>query len=336
MSIYKYRAYKEKTKDMVDGEIEAKDLREARMKIMELGFLPTKVYDESTPNDIKKDNSKSFKHIKYEVNNLSLNEKIFFTSQLQVLLSSQIPIIEALNVLAQNNQNLKVKKVAEGLRASIQNGSTLKEAMEKYGNVFNKLFIGLVSAGEMSGEIDKTFERLSTLLEKQKKIKEKIVSASIYPIILICLIIAILTIFGMFVIPIFSSLYANSGTEMPALATAVIGFMNFMHTYWYIPLVGISGGIYAIWKLMKQSSFKKAWDKFVLKIPKLSEFINISNLANFIAVLQVGYEAGMPVTQALEMASSTVDNTFIKETTHNMSKLLSKGHTLYDSFRVNN
>lgn len=331
MTKYHYQAYKEKTKEIISGEIEAESPREAREKIVELGFLPTKVYEE-TKSEAKKQITRTLEP-QYRVKNLSLDEKIQFTSEIGVLLSSQIPIIEALNNISLNVNNNKLKKISTGLRHFIQNGSTLKEAMEKYNNIFDEVYIGLITAGEMSGDMDKTFERLSDLLRKQKALKDKIIGASIYPIILTVIILATLMIFGFWVIPKLTAFYVTYGATIPPFTQKFIGVLEFIKTNWIFFTIGTLGSLYGLILLFKTKIMKIFMDNFVLKLPILSNFVNFANLSNFMAVLGIAYEAGMPIVQAVEMSGSTIKNSVLKSKIKNITAMLNKGHTLHDSVK---
>ncbi|MCI1273807.1 MAG: type II secretion system F family protein [Clostridiaceae bacterium] len=333
MKKYCYQAYKEETDELINGFVDAESPRAAREKISQLGFMPTKVYEEGSVQ-AQTITPQSQLDPGHRVNRLSLNEKIQLTSELGVLLSSQIPIIEALDSISTGASDFKIKRVVTGLRTSILNGSSFKEAMEKYGDVFDPVFVGLVSAGELSGDMDKTFGRLSELLKKQKAIKDKAISASIYPGILVALTLGVIVIFGGFVIPKLATTYAMTGTELPYFTQKIIGIINFFKVYWIFSVVGIAGCIYGLHALFKDVDFKAKFDKFILKIPLISNLNRMINLSNFMAVLGVAYDAGVPIVQAVQIASTTLKNLFIKSKINGMIDLLNKGKSLHDVFSM--
>lgn len=332
MAKYKYNAYKEKEKTFVSGEIEAATLREAREKILQLGFLPTKVYSEGEENNIYKKKSEDLKGL--SINRLSLNEKINFTSELEVLLSSQIPIIEALDMISKNSIRPKVKILAEELGRAIKNGASLKEALENYKDVFNDVYIGLITAGEVSGDIPATFTRLLGLLQKQKAIKDKIVSASIYPAILILLIIGVLGVFCGFIIPRFCAMYSAMGADLPYLTTVVNGFSKFIFSNWLFVLVGLFGCGYGIYTILKSKSFKSFFDEISLKLPFVAGYVKTVNLSNYIAVFAVAYDAGIPISQCASLAATTITNHIVKNQAEITEKCLTNGNSLSDAFRI--
>ena len=153
MTIYNYIALKN-AKDIVKGKVEAQDLREARESIRKLGFIPTKVYEEKSKDDASKDHAKNIP--RGQVKKLGLQDRMDFTSTLQILAQSGIPIIESLMFIENDAAKLKVRLVARELRRQIMQGATFADTIAKYPNQFGQIYIGLVKAGEDSGELEKT------------------------------------------------------------------------------------------------------------------------------------------------------------------------------------
>ncbi len=335
MAKYKYNAYREKENTFVNGEIEASSLREAREKILQLGFLPTKVYTETSSEENHLKSNHEITDDIY-VKSLSLEEKILFSSELEVLLSSQIPIIEALDMISNTASKEKIRRVAKGLGKFIKNGLTLKESLEKYEKVFDPVFIGLISAGETTGDISAAFSRLLGLLRKQKATKEKIISASIYPSILILLIIGVLALFGGFILPRFCAMYSDLGIGVSGLTAAVWSFTKFMSAYGIFVFAGLFGFFYGIYRVIKSGVFKNSIDNFLLKLPFINNFIRTLNLSNFIAVLGIAYDAGIPISSSVNIASASIKNNVIKDQAEVVEKCLNKGETLSTAFIKSN
>jgi len=335
MAKFKYSALNEKTNEIVNSEIEADSAREAREKIMALGFLPTKVFEENKIyDDIEKSQTQSIKSVKTDskITHLTLDEKIQFTSQLEVLMSSQVPILDALESISESSPNWKIQYIAKSIMESIKSGLTLKESFERFSTVFDKVYIGLITTGEMSGNIEQTFERVMRILKKQSDVKSKVVSALTYPSILLCIMAGVVTLFSAFVIPRFAAMYSSMGSELPCFTKFVMNILGFFGAHKFILIGVIIASIYGIIQLFKNSVFKKKLDGFLLKIPIIKDFVRVVNLANFVSVMEVGYEAGIPIAQSIEMAQSTIGNTIIKQETSRVVKMINKGHTLYDSF----
>ena len=331
MAKFQYKALKNQ-KEFIEGEIEATTLREARQKIVALGFLPTNVYEENLiqdnlvePNQIVQTNGKRVKR-------LSLNEKIWFTSELETLLCAGIPIQEALETVERNSASLKVQSICMNVRQAINSGNTFAQSMEKlYSKVFGPVYIGLIKAGESSGELDETLIRMLVILNKEAKILDKIKSASIYPSILLALMFGLIMLFSVVIFPRFNAFFSFTGGDIPLFAQTVFGFCDFVHRFWLFLIVGIVGAITGLRMFLKTYSFKKKIDEIVLKIPKLSEFINYINLANYMTVLQISYEAGVPIISSLELAQKTVGNIILKSKLSKVIGIVKKGNSLVDA-----
>ena len=186
MPLYTYKALRRDDNSTVTGKVEAPDAYQARKKVKEMDLLPTLIVD-TAADDTKK---RGLKFIpKGHISSLSLREKIDFTSTLEILTSTGIPIIEALLFVEQNSDSKNVRALTHEFRKQIIGGSTLGETLEKYRNIFGRVYIGLVKAGEDSGELDKTLVRMLELLKKQDAVKGKVIGALIYPAVVFPLLI---------------------------------------------------------------------------------------------------------------------------------------------------
>jgi len=308
MAIYSYIALKN-NKDIVKGKIEAETLREARENIRALGFLPTKIFEEKAKNE-EKNNKKDATSGK--VKNLGLQDKMDFTSTMQILAQSGIPIIESLMFIENDADKLKVRLVAKELRRQIMAGATFADTISRYPEQFGQIYIGLCKAGEDSGELEKTLARLLELLTKEANIRGKVIGTLMYPAFVIVLAIFIILIMLMFVFPVFKEMFDGMGKELPWITAVLMSAGIFLKTYWFfVPI--ILGSMFGITLfLFKWQPSKRKIDEWVLKVPLLSALIQFSNFANFIAVLQVAYDAGVPIIECLYLSNLTLTNYTLK------------------------
>jgi len=272
-----------------------------------MGLQPTQVYDTNS-EEAKKAREKVGK-----ISTLSLREKIDFTSTLEILTSTGIPIIEALLFVEQNSDSKKVRHMTNEFRKQIIDGSTLGETLERYRNVFGRVYIGLVKAGEDSGELDKTLGRMLELLKKQDSVKSKVVGALIYPSVVVLLAIVAVCVMLMFVFPAFDEMFKSLGKPLPGITKACMSMGVFMKQYWYLCLAVVVAGCFALKYAYDQPAIRHRIDEFVLMLPVFSTLFKYSNFSNFIAVLQVSYEAGIPIVDCLFLANLTMDNYALKE-----------------------
>ena len=258
-----------------------------------------------------------------------------FTSELEVLLSSGIPIVEALQSIANNTPKIKIKTVCEKIKDGILSGMTFAQALESfYGKVFGPVYTGLVKTGENAGELETTLDRMLLLLRKQDSIKGKIINASIYPAILIILMLGLLILFSKFVFPAFMGVFAFNGAELPFLASMLVGLCSFVEHFWWLLIIGVCAACGAVSSLFKNYQFKSRWDDFILKIPVVSDFIKYINLSNFLTVLHISYDAGLPIMSGLELSNETVGNHTIKGKISNSISIVKRGKSLTEAFQT--
>lgn len=329
MAIYNYIALKN-NKDIVKGKVEAGDLREARANIKKLGFLPTKVYEEKSKEEEKE---ASVKVKGGKIQKLGLQDRMDFTSTMQILAQAGIPIIESLMFIENDAAKLKVRLVAQELRRQIMAGATFADTIAKYPEQFGQIYIGLVKAGEDSGELEKTLQRLLELLTKQANIRGKVIGTLMYPMFVIILAVIIVLVMLMFVFPVFKDMFDNMGKELPWITQTLMDAGIFLKTYWFfVPLIlGSIGGFFAF--LTRWQPSKRKIDEIVLKVPLLSDLVQYSNFANFIAVMQVAYDAGVPIIECLYLANVTLTNHTLKTKIETATQKVQQGQHLSIALR---
>lgn len=320
MLVYNYVALKN-NKDIVKGKVEANDLKEARENIRKLGFLPTKIYEEtqaSTENKV----------VAKKIQKLGLQDKIEFTSTFQILAQSGIPVIEALVFIENDAAKLKIRLLAKELRRQIMAGSTFADTIAKYPEIFGQIYIGLVKAGEDSGELEKTLERLLELLKKEAAIKSKVVGTLMYPAFVIILAMVIVTVMLVFVFPAFKDMFENQGKELPWITATLMSLGEFLRKFWILIPIIFGTVIFGATFLIRWEPSKRRIDKIVLKIPLISDLIQFSNFSNFIAVMQVAYDAGVPIVDCLYLSNITLTNYTLRDKISTSTNKVQQGQHL--------
>lgn len=305
MAIFNYVALKN-NKDIVKGKIEGNNLKEARENIRKLGFLPTKIYEES----------KSGVENKIEVRRLqmlSLQDKIDFTSTFQILAQSGIPVIEALVFIENDAAKLKIRLVAKELRRQIMAGSTFADTVARYPKIFGQTYIGLVKAGEDSGELEKTLERLLELLKKEAAIRSRVIGILMYPAFVVLLAMFVVTVMLVFVFPAFKDMFESQGAKLPWITSTLMSIGEFLKYYWVLIPIIFGTVIFGVCFLLNWKPSKKRIDNIVLKLPLLNDLIQFSNFSNFIAVMQVAYDAGVPIIDCLYLANLSLTNYTLRD-----------------------
>lgn len=320
MTVYNYVALKN-NKDIVKGKVEASSLREARESVRKLGFLPTKIYEESQAVAETKVEA-------HKIQKLGLQDKIEFTSTFQILAQSGIPVIESLVFIENDAAKLKIRLLAKELRRQIMAGSTFADTIAKYPKIFGQIYVGLVKAGEDSGELEKTLERLLELLKKEAAIKSKVIGTLMYPAFTIILAMFIVTVMLVFVFPAFKDMFQTQGKELPWITATLMSMGEFLKQYWILIPIIFGTVIGGTTFLLNWEPSKRRIDNFVLKIPLLSDLIQFSNFSNFIAVMQVAYDAGVPIVDCLYLSNLTLTNFTLQDKISTATNKVQQGQHL--------
>lgn len=301
MPIYSYVALKQ-GKEVVKGEVTASNLKDAREIIRKMGYVPTKINEYSDANA---------KH-GGKISALSLNEKIDFISTLQILLTSGIPAVESLMFMEQEAAKKKIRDMCKVLKTQIMAGSTFADCLARYPNVFGYIFIGLVKAGEEAGELEKTLDRIKNLLNKQANIKAKVIGTLMYPMFVVCLAFVIMLVMLIFVFPAFKEMFEQQEKALPWITSVMINAGDYLKQYWFtIPIFLIAFFAFCF-MMLNWGPARRLLDKAVLKIPLINNLILYSNYSNFMSVLSVSYDAGIPIVDCLHLAVITLTNSVMR------------------------
>ncbi len=301
MPIYSYVALKQ-GKEVVKGEITASNIKDAKDIVRKMGFVPTQI-NEFVDAKAKKSSQMSA---------LSLSEKIDFISTLQILLTSGIPAVESLMFMEQEAARKKIREMSKILKTQIMAGSTFADTLARYPQVFGYIFIGLVKAGEEAGELEKTLDRIKNLLEKQANIRGKVISTLMYPMFVICLAFFIIIVMLTFVFPAFKGMFEQQEKSLPWITAMMINAGDYLKTYWFTIPIFIIAVIVFCYLMVSWQPAREQLDKYVLKIPLINNLILYSNYSNFLSVLSVSYDAGIPIVDCLHLAVVTLTNSVMK------------------------
>ncbi len=326
MSQFYYKALKNQ-KEIVTGYVEADNVKEARSKVRDLGFLPTNIYEEfAEPTKSVKANPSKKKY------RLSLADKILFTSELQTLLSSSISTLEALESIAKYSPKENISNISLELENNIKTGETFSDALDKYSDVFGKVYTALVKAGQMSGTLPTVLGYLLNLLKKQEKLKDRFIQMSIYPMLLVAALIGMYFLAGGLIFP--KLIYAMSIDNPPIMVYIVVDSVSFCFKYWWFLIILGAAGVYGTRLFFDDVKIKEKISNFLMKVPVLSDCIQYFSLAHYMAVMQISYDAGVPMLDALQMAEGAIGNTVIQKRAKNSYELVKKGKSLTESYQI--
>ena len=312
--------------EKVKGHVDAKTKVEARVRVRNMGYKVISV-DQVSPIQ-----SMSGAHLQ----SLRLQEKINFTQTFLTLNKAGLPIIESLIFIEKDASSRQVKLLAQEIKKQIIAGYTLSDTIARYPNIFGQVYIGLAKAGEDSGEIDKTFERLVQLLRKQEDIKGKVIGAVAYPIFVVLLAIVVVLIMLMFVFPAFKDMFDQQGKTLPFVTRCCISMGEFLKDKWWIIPIGIIVIVTSFIYLLRWEPSKRRFDEFVLKIPLISDLVKSAAFSNILTVLQIAYDAGIPIIECLYLARTTFSNYVMQDAIKISIKKMQGGAHLSESLKAAN
>lgn len=244
---------------------------------------------------------------------------MIFTRQLATLIDSGLPLLRGLTVLSKQEPNPVLRGTLHALSDSVQSGSTFSEALAQHPRIFNKLYVNMVKAGELGGVLEVVLNRLAEYQEKAQKLKNKIVSAMVYPIIVMFIAVAILIFLMLVIVPKFEAMFAEmENQELPAISKAVFGTSQFFlsanvwiipNIVWFLILVVLIGIGFNAWGRTKPG--RKAIDTLKLKAPIFGDIQRKSAVARFSRTLGTLVTSGVPILQALNITRDTAGNVVI-------------------------
>lgn len=305
MSLFRYKVFSDDG-GVISGYIEAASDQEAAEVLRERGF--SIIYLNLIEEKIKK-----FKEKLKFASSVKLKEVVIFARQLSVMTSATLPLVQALKILATQNRNPTFKKIITDLSEEVDGGTKLSLAMSRYPDVFNHFFISLVKSGETSGKIDEVMSYLADELEKDYDLISRIKGAMIYPVFIVCGLIAVGTLMMIFVIPKLTAILTESGAPLPFTTRLLIGASNFMKGYWWAILLMAIIGFIVSRASNKSESGRRQIDLFKIHMPffgKLFQQIYIVRFCRSLSTLLVG---GVPLTVGLRVSKEVVGNAVFED-----------------------
>ena len=265
-------------------------------------------------------------------------ELAVFTRQFSVMIDAGLPLVQCLEILAQQQENKYFQQTLMQVRQDVEEGSTLAGAMSRHPKVFDQLYSNMVEAGETGGILDLILQRLSTFIEKIVKLKRDIISAMIYPAAVVLLAIVAVAVIMIVVIPQFQNIFMGllgSGEQLPLPTRIVVGISNFLASWGGLAILLVVIGIaVAIRFYYKTPNGHRNIDRFLLKIPILGDIFRKIAVARFSRTLSTLLSSGVPILQSLEIAARTSGNVIIEEAIVKVRAGVERGESFVDPLKA--
>lgn len=303
------------------GEMEAVNEESIRSNLNRLRVTPTKI--KKKPKDL-------FENVSFLQPPVKQADIILFCRQFSTMIDAGLPIVQCLDILHVQEENKTFKRILKDIKSSVEGGSTLAEALKKYPEHFDDLFVNMVSAGEAGGILDVILKRLSSHLEKTARLKAKVKGAMVYPAITIIVAVLVVAVIMVFVIPVFQEMFADFGKELPAFTTMVVNASNFTKNNILYMIVALVLFIFAFRRFYRTEKGRVVIDRLFLKLPVFGDLLRKVAVAKFTRTMGTLLGSGVAILEGLDIVAKTAGNKIIEKAIYDVRTGIAEGKTMSD------
>lgn len=260
--------------------------------------------------------------------NISLQDKIIFARHLSIMVKAGMPILDAIRMLQKQTKSKSLNRILTHVIEDVSNGQFMATSLEKYRNVFGNLFINIIKVGESSGVLAENLLYLSDELQKKKELKKKVISAMIYPIIILIATTLLVTMLTLFIFPKILPVFQNLGAELPFATRVLMAISNFLQAYGLYVLGGAVVFFTAFWGAIKVEKIRYVWHWCILRIPLVGSLSRSVNMASFSRTLGILLRSGVKIVEALNITSETLGNLVYHRQLSIMANTMQKGEQI--------
>ena len=323
MKKFSYKVKDKVTGKIVKGEISADSKRAAGKALIDQGYiLQDDIYEVGQENALM-----SF------LNRITTKDKIVFTRQFATLIGAGLPLAQALRTVSEQTENKRMRAVVDDILASVESGSSLKDAFSKFPDVFDKVYLALIAAGEMSGTLDESLRRIATQQEKDAAMMSKIRGALTYPAIVLVVIGLVMAFMMVQVVPQVKQLYKDMHQALPLATEVLIAISDFMISFWWLVLIGLCVGGYFFRQYLKTEPGIKFAANFKLNVPLFSPLFRKLYMARFARTGQLLLSTGVALLDMLNICGDAMNNVIVKKSIDEAGKLVQGGKNLSESLK---
>lgn len=323
MGTYFYQAT-DRTGKFVEGDIDAPDFKLAVERVRKLNYYPIKISEDKPKagmgSNVKLPFAEWFGRIKQ-------SEIMGFTQQLSTLVTSGLTLDKSLSITVKLTESSRAREVYTDIQKRVHAGSTFADALQAYPDVFSRLYINMIRAGEVGGVLDTVLGRLGEFLESAQDMKNKIISSMIYPIILVLFGSGAVIFLIAYVVPQFHTIFADANA-LPVITQVLLLISSIISNYWWVIallMIGIVAG-FVYW--VKTDKGRSQWDDFLLKLPVIGDLIRKIEVSRFSRTMSTLQKSGVPVLQSLLIVKSIISNRQISRAVEKLHEGLKGGRGL--------
>lgn len=301
MKKFNYQARDTSTNRMVKATVQADSETAAAKLLMGQGFIPLDIKEDTGENNV----------LARLAGRITTKDKIVFTRQLATLIGAGLPLSQSLHTITEQTQNKQLRSVAEDIVTAVEGGKSLSDAFGQHPEVFDKVFLALIAAGEVSGTLDESLQRIANQQEKDAATMSKIKGALTYPIIVLVVIFGVMGFMLFTVVPQVKKLYEDMNQTLPFLTQIMVSTADFMATFWWLVIIAVGIAIYFFMQYLKTDAGIRFKDTFKLNVPMFGGMFRKLYMARFARTGQTLLATGVAMLDMLHITSTAVNNTII-------------------------
>jgi general secretion pathway protein F len=317
MPLFEYKAVAPNG-ETVRGTMEAASTDMVVLKLQEAGNIPLQAHETGAGGF-------SLSSLRLRRRGMNTREVGQFTQQLSTLLGAGLPLDRSLHVLMELSENERAQRTVTDIRDRVREGGSLSDALEEQHGAFNRLFINMVRAGEVGGTLDVTLSRLTDYLERSRDLKDSVVSALIYPILLLFLAAGSLILLLVYVIPQFTPIFEELGGDMPLITRIVLGVGAVLQNFWWALILLTMLAVWLFRRMLADQDKRFAWDGRVLSFRWIGDLVAKLETARFTRTLGTLLSNGVPLLSALSIARNVINNTVLRKDLNDAAREVKTG-----------
>jgi len=306
------------------GVLEGDTARQVRQTLRDQGWMPLAV-EEVLQREGRKQSQSMF------IRGINASDLALITRQLSTLVGSSLPVEEALRAVSQQTEKPRLKSMMMGVRSRVLEGHTLAAALADFPHVFSELYRSTVEAGEHSGYLNVVLDRLADYTEARQQMKQKIMLALLYPILITVVAIVVVMVLLAFVVPKVVQMFQHTGQELPVLTQGLIVVSDFISSYGYLVVIFLTIGVFCFSYFLRFEGFKRQFHRILLKIPMLSKLTRGLNTARFARTFSILSASGVPVLDAMRISAQVMGNIPMREAVTEASQRVREGTNIASS-----
>ncbi len=309
----------------IRGETQSASLSLAKAELRRKGINPRKVKKKATPLFGKKKKK------------ITPTDIAIFSRQIATMMSSGVPLVQSFEIIGRGHENPAMQELILTIKADVEAGNTLADALGRHPYHFDELYCNLVNAGEQAGILETLLDKIATYKEKTENIKSKIKKAMFYPIAVIVVSFIVTAILLIFVIPQFQEMFQGFGADLPAMTLFVVGLSVFFQQWWWAIFGAIGIAVYSFIEGKRRSTkFKHFLDRVALKAPIFGNILTKAAIARFARTLSTMFAAGVPLVEAMGTVAGAAGNVVYSEGILRMRDEIATGSPINQSMRMTN